>query len=100
MKALVGDEQAPGVWQQVGTEEQILGMLEKDRCHYAVMPTWVLQFFEKKRPFAIRQSTPVASYVLRLRLGRRHAHLVPLLNAAIARMQADGQLAAILDKYR
>ena len=94
------ENEASGGWQKVVTEEQILGMLEKDRCHYAVMPTWVLQFFEKRRPLAIRQSGPVASYVLRLCLGRQHAHLVPLLNAALARMKADGRLDAILNKYR
>lgn len=86
--------------QELLSEAQILGMLDKGRCDYAMLPLGVLNYLQRTGAYSVTHSDPFVRFALRLRLHQRHKDLVPVLNEALTKMKQDGRLAKILEDYQ
>lgn len=86
--------------QELLSESQLLGMLDKGRCDYATLPHDVLNYLQRTGTYSVTHSEPFIRFALRLRLHKRHKNLVPVLNEALNKMKQDGRLAKILEDYQ
>ena len=85
---------------QTVTEENLLSMIEKKRCDYALLPWDIVKHWNKSHALTLEVSDVIKTYELRFRLNKKFANLVPHLNKKIADMKKSGQLQQILKKYR
>ena len=86
--------------QELLSESQLLGMLDKGRCDYATLPLDVLNYLQRTGNYSVTHSEPFIRFALRLRLHQRHKDLVPVLNEALTKMKQNGRLAKILEDYQ
>jgi len=82
------------------SDETALRLLEIGRCDYTLMPVGVLQYLSMKLDKNFTISKPHHRYQLRLRLHRKHAHLLPLIDGAINKIIKSGYMNSLQKKYR
>ncbi|MEZ0576463.1 substrate-binding periplasmic protein [Halodesulfovibrio aestuarii] len=82
------------------SEEQLLQMIDKKRCHYSMMPDDVFRYLMLDRSYNIVAGQAVSSHLKLIRLNKQYEFLLPRFNAALQRMKDSGRLAAILERYK
>lgn len=83
----------------ITTEGQLLKMLELGRCDYYLVPLDVLNYWNDLNGTDIKSSKLVKTYYLRLRLNKRHEHLLAPINAMLRALKNSGELAAMIQKH-
>lgn len=84
---------------EILTEQQILGMLSRQRCEYALMPQIVYQHINKQAPYMTRPSRPIVTYALRFRFHIDHINLQVPFNTALDQIHKNGKLERIFKTY-
>ena len=81
------------------TEYQLLQMIGLRRCDVAQMPKLVIDYWNNNSNAKLHYGKPIASYQLRLRLHKRHQHLLAGINSNIERLLQSGDINVMIDKY-
>lgn len=79
------------------SEDQLLELIRLKRCDWAIFPLDVLK--SKPSYGQIAHTNPVANYDLRLRLHKKDADYLPMINMAIRSMKVNGELSSIIKGY-
>lgn len=84
---------------EILTEQQILGMLSRQRCQYALMPQIVYHHIKRQAPYMTRPSRPIVTYSLRFRFHIDHINLQKPFNKALDQIHKNGKLERIFKAY-
>lgn len=82
----------------ITAESVSLTMMELGRCDYTLMPKVVLNAKGKLSDHLDITST-IKTYDLRIRLAKKHEHLVPKINQAISTLISDGYIDKLFASY-
>ena len=85
--------------QLVTTEFQLLSMIVKKRCDFAVAPIDVINYWNTKNNSKINYGDVISRYQLRFRLNKRHQNILQTLNNNIRALQAGKELETMKRKY-
>lgn len=81
------------------SEQQIIQLIEKGRCDYALMPLDVYSYLNGNSTFRVQIGRPHINYNLRFRISKQHAHILPDINKALAILIDNGEVERLLVKY-
>ncbi|WP_298441323.1 transporter substrate-binding domain-containing protein [uncultured Ferrimonas sp.] len=80
-------------------EQQLLEMMDKNRCDFAVMPSLVIHYYLAQKKYNVNISAENNHFELTLRLFHQQQALLPVINQALAELRQSGELAEILSRY-
>ncbi|MCC4833757.1 transporter substrate-binding domain-containing protein [Shewanella sp. 10N.7] len=81
------------------SEKQLIKALHKDRVKAAISGDLPALYWAKQLKMPIALAAVHSSGVLVMRLRKEHSSVMPRINMAIAQLQNDGTIQAIVDKY-
>ncbi len=81
------------------SEKQLIKALHKDRVSAAISGDLPALYWAKQLQLPIALAAVHSSGVLVMRLRKEHSSVMPRINMAIAQLQNDGTIQAIVDKY-
>lgn len=76
------------------TENQMIQLLKRGRCDFAVFPIDVIR--KDINTGVLTATQPVATYQLRFRISAKNKNLLPFFNAVIKEMQASGEIKKLM----
>lgn len=82
--------------QEVRSEEQLLEMVNLQRCDYILMPKLVFDYWAEGRIHSLATTDVIKTYQLRLRLHKSKANLLPDINILLAKMAAENEIDSLL----